>query len=117
MLEAPDDHVQSHRFPQLPLRARRPLAVSLAGATRLELAPQRSPRSGVPERETRMRVTQLWHWIYNQGAPSFDAMLNISKVLRGKTREPVHVGAAANGLGASLDGRHAEMADSARAGQ
>ncbi len=56
---------------------------SLAGATRLELAAALA-EIDVPERETRMRVAQLWHWIYNQGAPSFDAMLNISKVLRGK---------------------------------
>ena len=37
---------------------------------------------GVPEREARMRVAQLWHWIYFQGVTSFDAMLNIGKPLR-----------------------------------
>jgi 23S rRNA (adenine2503-C2)-methyltransferase len=56
---------------------------SLAGATREELAAALAG-IGVPEREIRMRVAQLWHWIYNQGAPSFDAMLNISKALRGR---------------------------------
>jgi 23S rRNA (adenine2503-C2)-methyltransferase len=34
-----------------------------------------------------MRVGQLWHWIYFQGATSFDAMLNVSKVLRAKLAE------------------------------
>ncbi len=29
-----------------------------------------------------MRVAQLWHWIYFGGVQSFDAMLNVSKVLR-----------------------------------
>ena len=37
---------------------------------------------GVPDREARMRVAQLWHWIYFQGVTSFDAMLNIGKPLR-----------------------------------
>lgn len=59
---------------------------SLAGATRLELAAALT-EIGVPEREIRMRVAQLWHWIYNQGAPSFDPMLNISKALRIKLAE------------------------------
>jgi len=36
----------------------------------------------VPEREIRMRVAQLWHWIYFQGAREFDVMLNVSKVMR-----------------------------------
>jgi 23S rRNA (adenine2503-C2)-methyltransferase len=60
--------------------------VSLAGATRLELAAALA-EVGVPEREIRMRVAQLWHWIYNQGAPSFEPMLNISKTLRAKLAE------------------------------
>ncbi|MDR3461145.1 MAG: 23S rRNA (adenine(2503)-C(2))-methyltransferase RlmN, partial [Beijerinckiaceae bacterium] len=42
---------------------------------------------GVPERERKMRVAQLWHWIYFQGAQSFDVMLNVSKVLRGRLAE------------------------------
>jgi len=42
---------------------------------------------GVPEREIRMRVNQLWHWIYHRGAQNFDEMLNISKVLRAELAE------------------------------
>ena len=37
---------------------------------------------GVPERELKMRVTQLWHWIYLRGVHNFDAMSNIAKGLR-----------------------------------
>jgi len=59
---------------------------SLAGATRLELA-HALAEIAVPEREIRMRTAQLWHWIYNQGAPSFDSMLNISKALRARLSE------------------------------
>jgi 23S rRNA (adenine2503-C2)-methyltransferase len=39
---------------------------------------------GVPERERRMRVSQLWHWIYFRGARDFEAMTNVSKDLRAR---------------------------------
>jgi 23S rRNA (adenine2503-C2)-methyltransferase len=42
---------------------------------------------GVPERELRMRVGQLWHWLYFRGARSFDAMTNVSKELRARLTE------------------------------
>ncbi|MGC2220900.1 MAG: 23S rRNA (adenine(2503)-C(2))-methyltransferase RlmN, partial [Methylocella sp.] len=60
--------------------------VSLAGATRRELALALA-EAGVPEREIRMRVAQLWHWIYHAGATSFAAMGNVSKVLRAALAE------------------------------
>ena len=59
---------------------------SLAGATRRELAAALAG-AGVPEREIRMRVAQLWHWIYHAGATSFAAMGNVSKVLRATLAE------------------------------
>jgi 23S rRNA (adenine2503-C2)-methyltransferase len=59
---------------------------SLAGATRGALAAALA-EAGVPEREIRMRVAQLWHWIYHAGATSFDAMANVSKVLRATLAE------------------------------
>ncbi|MFG1425033.1 23S rRNA (adenine(2503)-C(2))-methyltransferase RlmN [Xanthobacter sp. VTT E-85242] len=37
---------------------------------------------GVAERDLRMRVNQLWHWIYLRGALNFDEMTNVSKHLR-----------------------------------
>ncbi|WP_455476079.1 23S rRNA (adenine(2503)-C(2))-methyltransferase RlmN [Bartonella sp. B17] len=37
---------------------------------------------GVPERQTRMRVRQLWHWLYVRGVSNFDEMLNISKPMQ-----------------------------------
>ena len=58
---------------------------SLAGATRPELAAA-LVEIGAPEREIRMRTAQLWHWIYHQGVSSFDDMLNVSKVFRGRLR-------------------------------
>ena len=37
---------------------------------------------GVPEKQVRMRVGQLWSWIYARGATSFDQMSDVSKDLR-----------------------------------
>ena len=39
---------------------------------------------GIPERQRRMRVSQLWHWLYVRGVSDFAAMRNISKELREK---------------------------------
>jgi 23S rRNA (adenine2503-C2)-methyltransferase len=54
---------------------------SLAGATRAELA-EALRALGLPDREIKMRVAQMWHWIYFRGAADFDKMLNIAKPLR-----------------------------------
>jgi 23S rRNA (adenine2503-C2)-methyltransferase len=42
---------------------------------------------GVPERQTRMRVSQLWGWAYVRGATDFTAMTDIAKELRSELAE------------------------------
>ncbi len=37
---------------------------------------------GVPEKQLKMRVNQLWSWIYVRGLTSFEAMSDVSKDLR-----------------------------------
>ena len=37
---------------------------------------------GVPEKQLRMRVIQLWRWMYISGVTSFDEMTDVSKDLR-----------------------------------
>ncbi len=37
---------------------------------------------GVPEREARMRVGQIWGWLYGRGIQDFDEMTNVGKGLR-----------------------------------
>ncbi len=59
---------------------------SLAGLTRAKLA-EALRRLELPEREIRMRVSQLWHWIYFRGADDFGSMLNISKAMRERLNE------------------------------
>jgi 23S rRNA (adenine2503-C2)-methyltransferase len=60
--------------------ARKP---SLVGRTRAGLA-EALAGIGVPEKERRMRVSQLWHWIYQQGSGDWSAMTTIGKDLRAR---------------------------------
>jgi 23S rRNA (adenine2503-C2)-methyltransferase len=39
---------------------------------------------GVPDKQQRMRVAQLWSWIYVRGVSSFDQMSDVSKDLRAR---------------------------------
>ncbi len=54
---------------------------SLVGMTRETLAAALG-KIGVPERQRRMRVQQIWHWLYVRGAQDFEAMTTLSKDLR-----------------------------------
>jgi 23S rRNA (adenine2503-C2)-methyltransferase len=58
-----------------------PKKLSLVGMSRALLA-QALADIGVPQAQHKMRVQQLWHWIYVRGAQSFDEMTNVSKELR-----------------------------------
>jgi 23S rRNA (adenine2503-C2)-methyltransferase len=53
----------------------------LIGLDRARLA-ARLERLGVPERQSRMRVGQLWNWLYVQGGTDFQRMTNIAKEFR-----------------------------------
>ncbi len=58
-----------------------PARPSLIGLSREELAATLG-EIGVPERQRKMRVQQLWHWIYFRGARSFEEMSSVSKDTR-----------------------------------
>jgi 23S rRNA (adenine2503-C2)-methyltransferase len=58
-----------------------PARPSLVGLSRPALADALGT-AGVPEKQRKMRVQQLWHWMYVRGAQSFDAMTSVSKELR-----------------------------------
>jgi 23S rRNA (adenine2503-C2)-methyltransferase len=58
-----------------------PAKPSLVGLTRPQLA-EALASVGVPETQRRMRVQQLWHWMYVRGARDFAAMTSVSKELR-----------------------------------
>jgi 23S rRNA (adenine2503-C2)-methyltransferase len=60
--------------------------LSLVGRTRAGLGDALA-EIGVPEKERRMRVGQLWNWIYHYGVRDFAAMTTIGKGLRAALAE------------------------------
>jgi len=58
-----------------------PAKPSLVGVSRVQLM-QALASIGVPAAQRKMRVQQLWHWLYVRGARRFDAMTSVSKELR-----------------------------------
>jgi 23S rRNA (adenine2503-C2)-methyltransferase len=54
---------------------------SLIGVSRADLT-IKLKALGVPERQARMRVSQLWGWTYVRGVTDFASMTDIAKELR-----------------------------------
>ena len=59
---------------------------SLIGLSRTELG-RALGTLGVPQAQRKMRVQQLWHWIYFRGLTDFEAMTSVSKELRSALAE------------------------------
>jgi 23S rRNA (adenine2503-C2)-methyltransferase len=66
----------------------RPMAEkpSLVGLSREQMGAA-LVEAGVPERQVKMRVQQLWHWLYVRGVSDFADMRNVSKELRAQLAE------------------------------
>jgi 23S rRNA (adenine2503-C2)-methyltransferase len=58
-----------------------PARPSLVGLSRAALADALGT-IGVPEKQRKMRVAQLWNWLYVRGVTRFDQMTSVSKDLR-----------------------------------
>ena len=56
---------------------------SLVGLSRDEIG-ERLKAIGVADKQIKMRVQQVWHWMYHRGVQSFEEMSNVSKDLREK---------------------------------
>lgn len=54
---------------------------TLIGLNREELG-EALLEAGIPARQVKMRVAQIWHWLYVRGVSDFADMANISKELR-----------------------------------
>jgi 23S rRNA (adenine2503-C2)-methyltransferase len=68
-------------FEKLPLQSYvAPSKPSLVGLSRAQLT-EALASIGVPPGQCKMRVQQIWHWIYVRGATRFDQMSSISKEL------------------------------------
>lgn len=59
---------------------------TLIGLTREEMAAALE-EIGVPAKQTKMRVSQLWNWLYVRGVSDFNDMTNVAKDLREKLKE------------------------------
>jgi 23S rRNA (adenine2503-C2)-methyltransferase len=67
--------------PAAPAPAKAPVPATLAGLDRARLSVALAA-IGVPEKQRRMRINQLWGWIYARGVTSFEEMTDVSKELR-----------------------------------
>src|SRR5271170_5947396 len=63
-----------------------PARPSLVGQSREQLAAALG-EAGVSERQRRMRVQQIWQWLYVRGSRDFEAMTTLSKDLRAALAE------------------------------
>ena len=59
-----------------------PVRKSLVGLTQQDLLAALS-ETAIPEKQRRMRASQLWNWLYVRGASDFTEMTSISKELHG----------------------------------
>ncbi|MBM7070116.1 23S rRNA (adenine(2503)-C(2))-methyltransferase RlmN [Actibacterium sp. 188UL27-1] len=55
--------------------------INLVGLTRAQLR-DTLVAAGTPEKQAKMRVGQVWQWIYEKGVRSFDEMTNLAKPYR-----------------------------------
>jgi 23S rRNA (adenine2503-C2)-methyltransferase len=65
--------------------------IILMGLSREDLAAILE-RVGVPEKQRKMRMRQLWHWIYQRGVFDFADMTDVSKELRAKLEDVFVIG-------------------------
>jgi len=63
---------------------------NLVGMTRLQLR-DALIGAGTPEKQAKMRVGQVWSWIYNKGVYDFEAMTNLAKPFRTMLAEQFRV--------------------------
>jgi 23S rRNA (adenine2503-C2)-methyltransferase len=78
----PDDVASAALIEKRPMEQYVPPAKpSLVGLSRDALA-EALGRVGVAEQQRRMRVQQIWHWLYVRGAQDFEQMSTLSKDLR-----------------------------------
>ena len=79
------NRVETAKAPQLrpAAQAEKP---SLIGLLREDMA-KALVEKGVPERQVKMRVSQLWHWLYVRGVSDIDHMTNVSKDMREMLKE------------------------------
>jgi len=81
-MSAPETLIQSPVAPS-PVAKSMPMLEkpSLIGLDRAQMG-EVLKEKGVPAHQVKMRVSQIWHWLYVRGISSFDDMKNVSKDMR-----------------------------------
>ena len=64
---------------------------TMVGLDRAEIGARLSD-IGVPEKQIKMRTSQVWHWLYYRGVKNFDEMINVSKDMREKLAKHFTIG-------------------------
>ena len=65
--------------------------IDLVGLTKAELR-EAVVEAGVPERQAKMRASQIWGWIYNRGVTDFASMTDIARDTQALLAEKFVVG-------------------------
>ena len=73
-----DVHTMPRKLPDGPM--------NLVGLTRPAML-DALVAAGTPEKQAKMRVGQIWQWIYQWGVRDFDAMTNLSKAYRAELKD------------------------------
>ena len=60
--------------------------VNLVGLTRVQMR-EALIAQGTPEKQAKMRVGQIWQWMYQWGVRDFALMTNLSKAYRAELAE------------------------------
>ncbi|WP_337269385.1 23S rRNA (adenine(2503)-C(2))-methyltransferase RlmN [Oryzifoliimicrobium ureilyticus] len=68
-------------FSPVPATAEQNTKPSLIGLSREEMG-DALRQKGVPDRQVKMRVSQIWNWVYVRGVSDFDHMSNVAKDMR-----------------------------------
>jgi len=63
---------------------------NLVGLTRVQLR-EALLAAGTPEKQVKMRVNQVWQWIYFWGAREFDQMTNLAKAYRAQLSDAFEI--------------------------
>ncbi|TCP38988.1 23S rRNA (adenine(2503)-C(2))-methyltransferase RlmN [Rhodovulum marinum] len=70
----------------IPRKAPAPARRNLVGLTRPQLRAALI-EAGTPEKQAKMRETQVWQWLYQKGVRDFDQMTNLAKDYRARLKE------------------------------
>ncbi|MDF0602334.1 23S rRNA (adenine(2503)-C(2))-methyltransferase RlmN [Psychromarinibacter sp. C21-152] len=70
----------------IPRKAETDARQNLVGLTRAQLR-DALIAAGTPEKQAKMRVGQVWQWVYQKGVRDFDAMTNLAKGYRAMLAE------------------------------